>query len=215
MATSQLDSHADEQLRNLSEGHLRNVSSFLSTLLANNKNTSHNRANQNERRLWIYAKCRLFQLQGTRNTSEIARKQRSNIGSNIGKKIVCRKCPNPAFVNLVNIKKFLRRADKSKSILRLSYKCDLCRCIVRRRITLFKHSNVTHGVSKITKSKFHSSKSDCRQSSSLLINSSSSSNKLACDSPSLTNLHKLLSRRRSGVDAKTGLLDFLLECNKK
>lgn len=213
MAIPMFDLDADEQLRNLSKRHLENVSSFLSTLLTNNKNTSRTRANQNERRLWTYAKSRLFQLQGSKNTSEIGKRAKGRIASKGGSKVTCPKCPNPALVSLVNVKKFLRGPGKSKSILRLTYECDLCRSVVRRKVTLFKNSKVTYDPSTKSEDAF---KSNRRQSSSLLINTSSSpGTKLPSNSPSFSNLNKLLLRRRSGVDAKTGLLDFLLECNKK
>lgn len=236
MATSILDLDADEEVRNLSKRHLENVSSFLSTLLTNKKNTFTSRKeNQNERRLWTYAKSRLFQLEGNKKTSEIGRKYRTNNGD----QIVCPKCPNPTGINLVRVKKFLKGPGKNKSILRLSYMCDLCHYVLRKKITLTKRSrgegskNNNNKDNINTNNKKNNRKNNMKyndtftrnsktrfsthtnSSSQMLINTSSSSNKLASDSPSLSNLQKLLGRRRSGIDAKTGLLDFLLECNKK
>lgn len=223
MATSIGDSHADEDLRNLGKSHLENVSFFLSTLLRDNINislsSSHktrkcemkkDQVNQNTRRLWTYAKCRMLQLQGgSKCIHETYRKlhqQQKNVTQKRGNKktsITCRKCLNPSIMRLMKVRKFIHKV-KGKRILRFSYKCDLCHSIQRRKVTLKKNQAASENIVK-------------RPSSSSQLNPVASvfKKKLVHHSTSMDNLNKLLHQRRSGIDAKTGLLDFLLECNKK
>ena len=206
---------AVDELRNLSKSHLENVSFYLSNLLSNNMargEMKQDHVNQNTRRLWIYAKCRMLQLHGgSKCIHETYRKlhqQQQNVTQKRGNKqtsITCRKCLNPSIIRLMKVKKFIHKVN-GKCILRFSYKCDLCHSIQRRKVTV----KATKAPSENIPDKRPSS-SSCRLNSAASV----SKKKLVHHSSSMDNLNKLLHQRRSGIDAKTGLLDFLLECNKK